>query len=60
MTASDGMSVGRVRVRRNHSDIDGRAASRAASLRISSGTLMPASAARRDSAAYTSSSTSRI
>jgi hypothetical protein len=40
--------------------MDGRDANRAASRRRSSGTVMPSSAARRTSAAYTSSSISRI
>ena len=51
---------GRRPVRDNHSAMDGRDASRAASRRRSSGTVMPSSAARRTSAAYTSSSISRI
>ncbi len=48
------------RVRLSHASTLGRAASRAASARNSSGTLTPVSTARRTSAAYTSSSRSRI
>ena len=54
------MDDGRRPVRANHSAMDGRDANRAASRRRSSGTVMPSSAARRTSAAYTSSSISRI
>ena len=58
-TSARSICDGRRLVRASHSSTVGRAASRVASLRSSSGTVRPASDARRRSASYTSSSRSR-